>query len=155
MSYANIVATMALVFAMGGGAAYAASHYLITSSKQIKPSALTEIAKKAKGAPGAPGANGAAGTGSAGPQGPAGNAGSNGSNGTNGTNGKSVAVAEEKSGGPNCKGQGGTSVEQEGSGKKLYACNGTTGFTKTLPTGMTETGTWGARFPRISEGGQK
>ena len=37
LSYANIVATMALVLAMGGGAAYAACHYLITSTKQIKP----------------------------------------------------------------------------------------------------------------------
>src|SRR5271166_1036437 len=69
----TVIATVALLFAMSGGA-YAASHYLITSSKQIKPSALAEIAKKAKGPAGANGANGA--NGAAGPQGPAGAAGS-------------------------------------------------------------------------------
>lgn len=49
---ATAIASLALVFAMTGGA-YAAKKYLITSSKQIKPSALTEIAKKAKGPAGA------------------------------------------------------------------------------------------------------
>ena len=52
---------MALVFAMAGGAA-AASHYLITSSKQISPKVLKELKT--------PGAKGA--TGAAGPAGPTG-----------------------------------------------------------------------------------
>ena len=34
LSYANVVATFALVFAMGGSA-IATKHYLITSTKQI------------------------------------------------------------------------------------------------------------------------
>jgi hypothetical protein len=36
MSYANVLASLALFFAMTGGA-YGASHYLITSTRQIKP----------------------------------------------------------------------------------------------------------------------
>ena len=47
-TYANVVATLALVFAMSGGA-LAAARYIITSTKQIKPSVLTAIAKQAKG----------------------------------------------------------------------------------------------------------
>ena len=42
VSYANVVATMALVFAMGG-TAIAANHYLITSTKQIKPSVVKSL----------------------------------------------------------------------------------------------------------------
>ena len=42
LSYANVVATAALVLAMAGGA-FAASHYLITSSKQISPAVLSEL----------------------------------------------------------------------------------------------------------------
>jgi hypothetical protein len=37
MTYANVAATLALVFSMGAGAV-AASHYVITSTSQIKPS---------------------------------------------------------------------------------------------------------------------
>ena len=39
------MATLALIFAMSGGA-YAASHYLITSTKQIKPSVLGHLKGK-------------------------------------------------------------------------------------------------------------
>ncbi len=62
LSYANVVATLALVFAMSGGA-LAASHYLINSTKQINPKLLKKLhgAKGATGATGAPGAQGAAG----------------------------------------------------------------------------------------------
>ncbi len=70
-SYANVVATLALVFAMSGGA-LAAGHYLINSTKQIKPSVLKQLAGKT--GPGGPaGPAGLAGKeGSAGKQGPAG-----------------------------------------------------------------------------------
>jgi cytoskeletal protein RodZ len=44
LNYANIVATLALLFAMSGGA-LAAKHYLINSTKQISPKALQALAK--------------------------------------------------------------------------------------------------------------
>jgi hypothetical protein len=75
LSYANVVATMALVFAMSGGA-LAASHYLITKTSQIKPSVL----KKLKGNIGHTGA-----TGPSGPSGPAGSEGKEGQQGASGT----------------------------------------------------------------------
>ncbi len=87
MTYANVVATLALVFAMAGGAA-AASHYLITSSKQISPKVLKELKK-----PGATGATGPAGA--HGETGPAGPAGANGTNGAPGTEGKQGAQGPE------------------------------------------------------------
>ena len=67
MSYANIASTLALVLALGGGTAWAAHHYSITSTKQIKPSVL----KTLHGARGKNGTNGVTGvtgvTGQAGP----------------------------------------------------------------------------------------
>jgi hypothetical protein len=84
LSYANVTATLALVFAMSGGA-MAANHYLITSTSQISPKVL----KKLTGKPGKAGAKGAAGsTGSAGvtgPQGPGGKEGPVGKEGPAGT----------------------------------------------------------------------
>jgi hypothetical protein len=42
LSYANVTATLALVFAMSGGA-LAAKHYLLTSTKQISPKVLKQL----------------------------------------------------------------------------------------------------------------
>ena len=67
VSYANVVMTFALVFAMTGGA-FAAKKFIITSRGQIKPSVLKQIAGK----------NGKDGV--------------NGVNGTNGVNGKDGAA---------------------------------------------------------------
>jgi len=63
LNYANVVATLALVFAMSGGA-LAANHYLINSTKQIKPSVLKKLKgnKGARGVPGTKGLTGATGT---------------------------------------------------------------------------------------------
>jgi hypothetical protein len=71
---ATVIATLALVFAMTGGA-YAANHYVITSTRQIKPRVLKKKAKaKVKAGPAGPkGAPGA--TGRPGPPGAAGAAG--------------------------------------------------------------------------------
>jgi len=68
LSYANVIATLALVFAMSGSA-IAAKHYLLNSTKQISPSLM----KKLHGRTGAGGPRGAAGAqGAPGAQGPAG-----------------------------------------------------------------------------------
>jgi hypothetical protein len=79
-SYANIVSSMALVFAMAGGA-MAANHYLISSTKQINPVVLKEL----KGATGKTGAKGI--DGSAGPAGPVGATGKEGPQGRPGESG--------------------------------------------------------------------
>jgi hypothetical protein len=73
-TYANVTATLALVFAMGGGA-LATTHYLISSTKQINPSVL----RKLRGRAGATGKEGPAGKqGPVGPEGPPGNTGERG-----------------------------------------------------------------------------
>jgi hypothetical protein len=74
LSYANVAATLALVFSMSGGA-LAASHYLVNSTKQLSPKVL----KALKGAAGK--------TGPAGPAGPAGTAGAAGAAGPQGAQG--------------------------------------------------------------------
>ena len=73
----DVAATIALVFTMGGTAA-AATHYLITSTKQIKPSVLKRLkpASPRKSSHGAPGVNA--------PNDQR-HRGTNGQNGTNGT----------------------------------------------------------------------
>jgi len=118
LTYTNVALTLALVFAMSGGA-YAAGRYVITSTKQIKPSVLKSLQGKA----GPAGPAGAAGVGTQGPQGPAGAKGETGATGLKGETG-----AAGPSGAPGPKGE-----------------TGTTGFTTTLPSGKTETGVlaWG------------
>jgi Collagen triple helix repeat (20 copies) len=111
-TYANVAMTLALVFAMSGGA-YAASKYLITSTKQISPKVLKSLVGKT-GKAGAIGAQGPAGpAGPAGKEGPAGK----GERGERGEKGETGAT------GP----QGAT---------------GQTGFTATLPSGKTLEGDW-------------
>src|SRR5580692_4974784 len=94
-TYTNVAVTVALVFAMSGGA-YAASRYVITSTKQISPKVLKALQGKAgpagtNGAAGAEGAGGAQGpaghVGPTGPQGPQGEAGPQGPKGENGATG--------------------------------------------------------------------
>ena len=93
LSYANVTATLALVFAMSGGA-MAANHYLITSTKQINPKVLKKLTGKA----GKTGANGA--TGPAGSTGPAGPQGKEGSPGKEGLTGKEGKEGEQGEPGP-------------------------------------------------------
>jgi Collagen triple helix repeat (20 copies) len=109
----TVIATLASVFAMTGGA-YAANRFLITSTRQIGPKVLKSL-KGAKGPNGANGANGAAG-----PAGPAGATGPGGAQGT-----------------PGGTGQKGERGEKGDKGE-----NGTTGFTETLPSEKTEKGDW-------------
>ena len=118
LTYTNVGVTLALFFSMSGGA-LAAGHYLITSTKQIKPSVLSSL----KGKAGPAGANGAAG--SAGPAGAQGVKGETGAAGLQGPEGK-----EGKEGKPGKEGKAG----KEGS---PWTDGGT------LPPEKTETGTWG------------
>jgi hypothetical protein len=62
-NYANVTATLALVFAMSGGA-LAAHHYLISSTKQISPKVLAALRSRAgpTGPSGPRGTTGTAGT---------------------------------------------------------------------------------------------
>jgi hypothetical protein len=86
-SYANVGVTLALVFAMTGGA-FAASKYVITSIKQIKPSVVKQLQGKA-GPAGPEGKAGASGpVGKDGVQGPKGDLGEKGVAGTPGAPGK-------------------------------------------------------------------
>ena len=77
ITYANVAATLALVFSMSGGA-LAANHYLINSTKQINPKVL----KKLQGHNGRSGTKGT--TGPAGAAGPTGSQGLQGSGGVQG-----------------------------------------------------------------------
>jgi hypothetical protein len=78
LSYANVVATLALIFAMSGGA-FAASRYLLHSTRQISPGVL----KALKGRRGKTGL-----AGNLGPIGPQGIAGPPGEKGPKGEQGK-------------------------------------------------------------------
>jgi hypothetical protein len=136
----GIIAVIALVFAVGGGAAFAAKKYVVTSTSQIKPSVLKQL----KGKVGPPGAAGANGT-----NGANGKDGANGTNGTPGAAGKSVVTSTLTSGEMGCE-EGGVAVEIEGSGVKKALCNGEEGSPWSaggvLPSGQTEVGTYGGTF---------
>jgi Collagen triple helix repeat (20 copies) len=139
LSPATVIAGLALVLAMSGGA-YAAKKYLITSTKQISPSVLKQLQGKA-GAAGAPGAAGAQGP--AGPVGLAGPAGSGGAKGETGPAGEKGVQGE--------KGVTGTAGKEGKAGATGAAgATGVSGFTSTLPSGETETGTWSAEAPLIT-----
>lgn len=60
-NFAAVASVLALAVALGGGTAFAATHYRITSVKQIKPSVVKKLQghKGPKGAKGAPGKSGA------------------------------------------------------------------------------------------------
>jgi Collagen triple helix repeat (20 copies) len=141
----GVIAIIALVLAMAGGAWAAKGGVIITKLNQISPKVRTQL----KGQTGPEGVAGPAGP--AGPQGAKGEAGKVGNEGKaglegkEGKQGKSVAIAAEGKG-ANCK-EGGQSFEVEGSSVKSYACNGspwTAGGT--LPKDATETGAWFARM---------
>jgi hypothetical protein len=133
----TMVAILALVFAMTGGA-YAAKKYLITSTRQISPSVLKALQGKA--GPAGPGGAVGAGTpgaqGPAGPQGPAGKDGANGTNGKDGTNGTSGK--EGPQGATGAKGAAGVTgaAGTTGPAGSPWTAGGI------LPSGSTETGSF-------------
>lgn len=120
LTYANVTLTVALVFAMSGGA-FAASKLLVTSTKQISPKVL----KALKGANGKSGLQGPAGP--VGPSGPAGKDGAPGAAGEKGTQGERGIQGEN--GVPGEKG----AVGVPGS---PWTVGGI------LPSGKTESGSW-------------
>jgi hypothetical protein len=129
-----VIGVIALILALGG-TAFAAAKLNSTQKKEVE-----KIAKKNAGKPGAPGATG-----------PAGTPGTNGTNGKDGTNGTPGAPGESVTAttitGPAGCEKGGS--EFKVGATTTYACNGkngTTGFTETLPSEKTETGTWGYTF---------
>lgn len=142
LTYTNVAMTVALVFAMSGGA-YAASKVIITSTKQIKPSVVAQLKGKAgpRGSAGAPGPAGPTGpAGATGPQGPAGKGekGEPGAEGKVGANGESVTIA--KASASECK-EGGSKLAV--GAKSEHVCNGSPGTAGgTLPAGTTLKGNW-------------
>jgi Collagen triple helix repeat (20 copies) len=178
------LALLALVFAMTGGAFAVGDHGVSGPPAKASaaagrtgsnPAAVAVVAKsksKSKsGARGPAGPRGAAGpagvagaTGPAGPAGPTGPQGPAGSAGAAGTNGESVTGAVLKKGEGGCA-EGGSQFTV--GGKATNACNGIKGkegaegkegspWTAggTLPSGKTETGTWGGS-EAIAPGGLK
>jgi hypothetical protein len=134
-----IVAIVALVLALGGGA-YAASGALTSKQKkEVTKIAQTEAKKFAKaGTTGPEGKQGPAGA--AGAKGENGAAGTAGTNGTPGMNGKGVEVIPVPSGQTECGGNGGAVLEPE----EVQICNGSPWTVGALPSGKTEMGTWAA-----------
>jgi hypothetical protein len=140
LTLSNIVATVALVFAMSGGA-LAAKHYLLTSTHQISP----QVLKALRSRPGPPGEKGTA-----------------------GTNGIDVTSRQFDGAAGGCT-QGG--VEFKDVTGTTFACNAKEGnapkerpdekwkgegqpsWPDTLPSGKTETGTWG--FVSHAEGPER
>jgi Collagen triple helix repeat (20 copies) len=155
----TVVAFVALVFAMTGGAFAATGGGGSSGAKASAALTPTATAAKSKAKPkakagprgpagpaGKPGATGPAGAtgaaGAAGPVGPGGPQGTAGTNGTNGTNGVSVTSKQLTTSEAACNKEGGSEFTAEG--KKTLACNGKTGFTETLPSEKTLTGEWSA-----------
>jgi hypothetical protein len=143
LTFANITATLALVFAMSGGA-LAATHYLLNSTKQINPKVLRAL-KGQSGVAGPKGSQGVAGT--PGTQGPEGKGGA-------GANGVGVTSREFEGAAGDCMEGGSEFTAANGT---TFACNGKEGregrepkkgpegpsWPSSLPSEATEMGTWG------------
>jgi hypothetical protein len=162
---ATVMAFVALIFAMTGGAFAVTDHggngygaQATASKSKAKPKGKPGPRGPAgpKGETGAAGPKGETGAaGSAGPKGETGAAGSAGlkgeagTAGANGTNGESVTSTTLNEGEEGCN-AGGSKFTVDG--KATTACNGEkgepgeTGFTKHLPGGDTETGVYGTVF---------
>ena len=137
LSYSNVAATMALVFALTGGALAASSHGGESSSPaKVSASAgraagFTAVTAKKKSKPKSL-------------RGPAGPAGKNGTNGTNGAPGATGPAGPTGPAGAGTQGEKGVEGKQGSEGKS--------GFTKTLPSGETETGQFAFAQEGAAEG---
>lgn len=160
----GVIAVVALVFAMLGGA-YAASDSGKGATASAKGKQGPRGPRGKQGKPGAPGAPGAKGdTGATGPQGPQGSKGDKGDKGADGKAGKGVVVTPLPIGAQEeCEETGGILVEKEGeSASAIPVCNGEEGIQGpegspwtaggTLPPGATETGTWDFTASSVNAG---
>ena len=126
-SYANLVSTLALVLALGGGTAWAAHHYLITSTHQIKPSVLASLHGK---------------RGSTGPKGTDGKNGARGATGPTGATGSNASINGVAAGGalqgtyPNPKLNGGSvsDISFANNTASVAEVGGTVSVSGTTPT---------------------
>src|ERR1044072_915714 len=159
----GVISVIALVFAMFGGA-YAANNS--ASGGGGKATASAKAKKGPRGPKGPKGDTGPAGpAGPAGAKGDAGAAGSNGNDGTpgaqgnpgaTGTSAKATSFTGSKTVGSVTCTEGG--LEVTSANQATAICNvtkgtdGQTGFTKTLPSGATETGVWST--PMLSPGAE-
>jgi hypothetical protein len=152
-----IISIVALVAALGGGA-YAASGGLTSKQKKEVTKIAQAEAKKFAGKQGSAGAQGPAGAaGAKGDTGAPGAAGANGvgTDGTNGTDGVSATTTTFTGTKGSCE-EGGAEVKS--ATPAVLVCNGkkgapgTSGFTKTLPTGETEKGMWSAFLEKENSG---
>ncbi|HEX4669578.1 MAG TPA: hypothetical protein VH275_06345 [Solirubrobacterales bacterium] len=145
-----VVAVVALVAALGGGA-YAATG----SSGGGKATASAKAKQGPRGKTGKTGPAGPAGpAGATGPAGPKGDAGAKGDPGAPGSAGApggagapgtSVTNTSVPTSSATCNHLGGAEFKV-GTGTPTTACNGQTGFTETLPSEKTETGTWATGY---------
>jgi hypothetical protein len=173
---ASVLALVALVFAVTGGA-YAASgggssHGTLTASA-AKAKAKTKAGPRGpagpagkNGANGAPGPQGPVGpVGAAGAKGENGGAGGEGKKGENGTpgapgapgaNGKGLTVTSISPGETECGGEGGVKVELENSSKPHEVCNGAEGkegsFKGVIAPKTVLKGTWAVKYNAAAAG---
>jgi hypothetical protein len=150
----GVIAIAALVFAAtggafaatGGGGGSSPSHATLTATAaKAKAKAKTKTGPRGPaGKNGAPGATGPAGpAGPGGPAGPVGPGGPQGPQGPAGNAGTSVTGTAIPTSSATCSHQGGTAYTSASATENVCnGKNGTTGFTKTLPSGSTETGAW-------------
>jgi hypothetical protein len=139
VTYSNVAATLALIFSMAGGA-LAASHYLITSTKQIKPSVLAQLRGHVvgqRGSEGPRGRDGAVGPrGEVGAAGPGGPAGRNGPTGSKGATGLSGSTGQQGPTGPSGVGVSREECKMVNGPPEHVSCF--------LKSKATETGGWSA-----------
>jgi hypothetical protein len=146
LSYSNVAATMALVFALTGGA-FAATGVTSGGSSPSKATASVTVAHAAKAK------KKAAPKSARGPAGPAGKNGTNGTDGTPGATGPAGPAGPTGAAGAGTQGEKGIQGEKGANGTNgTNGTNGETGFTETLPTGKTETGEIGFEHENPAEG---
>jgi hypothetical protein len=141
---ATVIATIAFFLALSGGA-MAATHILITSTRQISPKVIKALRGQTgkAGERGPAGSSGATGsTGATGATGATGSTGATGATGPQGVPGESPVVKSLPKGNANCP-EGGAEIKQAGKGSNI--CNGEAAPTS-LPAGRTESGVWSANF---------